>query len=248
MDARAIVKITLVYTLVMGKSDPTAPDPSYYEQYTARFLNTYRQHPAGCDHSLHLCCCGGPISNTMLDWFGADSDECSEYFGGGWDNGAYQYASKLLNCDLAVFMAAPVYFFRDNWLRPIADAYGEFGRGLYGPQCSYENAPHVRTSCFACPPDLLSEYPHTIDTRDKCCRFEHRPDAWNFTHWVLDKGLPVKMVLPAGRYDLPDWRKPENIFRRGDQRNLLTWDRHNDIYREADGVVKAQLEARADGR
>jgi hypothetical protein len=47
---------------------------------------------------------------------------------------------------------------------------------------------------------------------------------------------------------MPDWRKPPNIFRRGDQSNCLLFDHHCDTYAAASQEERARLEAMADGK
>jgi hypothetical protein len=46
----------------------------------------------------------------------------------------------------------------------------------------------------------------------------------------------------------PHWRKPENIFRRGDQSNLLVWDRHTEIFAKASEEERAKLAKLSDGQ
>jgi hypothetical protein len=50
-----------------------------------------------------------------------------------------------------------------------------------------------------------------------------------------------------GDYDLPEWRKPDNIFRRGDQSNLIVRDRHADAYEVSTEAGKRVLEVLANG-
>lgn len=67
-----------------------------------------------------------------------------------------------------------------------------------------------------------------------------------FTDWCVKRGYPVRMVTEAETYEPKDWRKPANIFRRGDQSNCLVWDRHTDIYARANLEEKHGLERAAD--
>ena len=62
-----------------------------------------------------------------------------------------------------------------------------------------------------------------------------------------EEGLQTRLVTWDGSYDLPDWRKPPNIFRRGDQSNLIVRDRHADAYTVSDAEGKAKLEGLANG-
>jgi hypothetical protein len=243
------MKISLVYTAVCGKSDPTAPEPDWYAPYTKRFVDSYLKYPAGIEHELIICFCGGDPSIGMMELFDPIATSYASYRGPGWDIGAYQTVSERLDADLAMFMAAPVNFIRADWLAPFKEAREVYGNGLYGPQASYENYPHIRTGCFACPPLLFNTYPHKIDSREKCCWFESGGGnpSWNFTGWMLANGYEARMVLPGRCCKLQAWRDPPNIFRRGDQSNLLIWDRHNDIYRESSLERQRILEKQANG-
>lgn len=71
--------------------------------------------------------------------------------------------------------------------------------------------------------------------------------AWNFSKWYEDMGYQVWMVTWDGMYARADWRTPENVFRKGDQSNLLVSDRHTALYAEADANTKAYLKKQADG-
>ena len=89
-----------------------------------------------------------------------------------------------------------------------------------------------------------------VNSRDDTYRFEvfgFSPEVPNFTQWVRNKGLQTRLVTWDGVYDLPDWRKPQNIFRRGDQSNLIVKDRHCEAYEVSDVDGKARLEALAGG-
>lgn len=238
------MKTTLLYLRVLGRSDNLAPNPSYYQPYTDRFHKTYLQFMPDMEHELVVVNCGAKPKDGD-DYLSDIADRFIEYLGPAWDIGAYQSIVPTIESDLVVCMATPVHFWKSGWLDPIVSAFTNSGEGAFAPMASYECSPHLRTGCFAVSPKLMRDYPVKIDTRDKCSDFEHRPG--NFSQWAIDKGYPVLMVTENGCYEKPHWRKPDNIFRRGDQSNCLTWDRHNDIYRDADDVEKLRLAKVADG-
>jgi hypothetical protein len=122
----------------------------------------------------------------------------------------------------------------------------EFGDGLYGSSASLENSPHLRTPCWACNPRTFLGYPLTVDTREKTFAAESGPNS--ITRWYLEQGMPAIMVCPSGNYWPEDWRKPDNIFRRGDQSNCYIRDRHHDWYEQTDPVTKSTWEKDADGK
>lgn len=236
------MKVSLLYLRVFAKSDDLAPDPSYYHQYMDRFHRTYKQFKPKIEHELIVANCG--VSNGWNGDFDDIATRHVYYSGPGWDIGAYQNLVPKIESDLVVCMATPVYFWRKDWLEPIVNAANNNGEGAYAPMASNETAPHLRTGCFAVHPKLMRDYPHAIDTRDKCCSFESRPG--NFTWWALGHGFKAMMVTESGCFDIRDCRKPDNIFRRGDQSNCLTWDRHNDIYFAANDEEKKRLAKLAD--
>jgi len=239
------MKVTLLYLRVLGKSDDLAPEPSYYAPYTDRFQRTYKQFKPAIEHELIIANCGGKPQEGDHS-FEDISTRFVGHFGPAWDIGAYQTLVPKIESDLVLCMATPVYFWRENWLEPIVAASNKHGAGAYAPMASYETAPHLRTGCFAVHPKLMRDYPKVIDTRDKCCDFESRDG--NFSLWAIGNGYPVLMVTENECYEKSDWRKPDNIFRRGDQSNCLTWDRHNDIYFSASDEEKAYLAQSANGK
>lgn len=233
------MKISLVYLNVVGKATEDAPEPSYYAPFIERFCTTYRAYAPGISHELIIVDCG--IGYGVGTAFGMGNRHLHNH-GPGWDCGTYQRIAKQLDCDMAVFMATPVYFWREGWLERLALAWSLFGPGLYGPMASYENQPHIRTSCIACAPELLSLWPERIDTHLQCSAFEQA-----FSLKAITSGGKCKLVTWDGFYDVQDWRKPDNIFRRGDQSACLLWDRHVDIFRDASPEEKVRLANAADG-
>lgn len=173
------------------------------------------------------------------------------YTGGGWDCGAWQFAGKNIDADLLVCFNSSTYVTGDGWLKRFVDAVKENGDGLYGPLASYEIVPHIRTPCMIFQPHVINDYPVEVNSREDTYRFESfgfSKDVPNFTQWVRQKGLVTLQVTWDGVYDLPQWRHAPNIFRRGDQSNLIVKDRHCEAYEVSTVEGKRVLEALADGR
>ena len=252
------LKVSILYPHVVTSSDAESKGPAFYAPYQKRFVATYDQFRPGYPHTLRPILCSPSMEDAteamaLYSPTADDSIEFEWYCGGGWDVGAHQSTAIGLDCDLVVCCATPTHFREDNWLLPIAEAFEKYGDGLYGTSASYQNMPHIRGGCFAFSPDAMRRYPNVIDSREKSFYFESgqspiaiKPD-WCFTNWMLAQGKTAKFVTRDGCYDLADWRKPANIFRRGDQSNALAWDRHYDIYAAADPAEKAVLEKLADG-
>lgn len=237
------MKVAVIYLRVVKKSDPSFPVQKNYEESTRRFISSYREHPAGYAHKLIGVNCGAYAPDDLLN------DLCDDQLtalGDGYDNGTYQEVNRTLcNMDLVVAMNTHVYFPHSDWLKPFVAAAQKHGLGVYGPSASYEQNPHLRSTCLVYHPRILTEYPYRVKTRGDCCLFEHGPN--NFSLWAFRRGFPSLMVTADGQtWPKSQWRKPPNIFRRGDQSNMLVWDRHSDIYKEADESNKHRLERDAD--
>lgn len=241
--ANSPVKTTVLYTRVLGKSDASAPDPAYYEPFCQRFKRTYLNCQPTVEHELVICNCG--IKQGANDFFYGIAQREIYYTGPGWDIGAYQHAARVLDTELLVCLAAPVYFWTKGWLERIVAAAKAHGPGLYGAMASNQNHPHLRTGAIAATPKILRDYPKTAASHMDCCQIESCPG--NLTDWAARKNYAVLMVAATGEFGPKQWRTPENIFRRGTQENCLIWDRHCDIYMAADWPTRQYLERQANG-
>lgn len=221
-----------------------------------RWAKTYLQFPPDYDHTLHICFCNGDVTDKHQSVFKGIKYTQHKFMGPGWDIGTYQHMSNILEDDFVVYMNARVHFNRRGWLKRLMEARLELGDGLYAlstsNECSYPVShtikikpnPHVRTACFGYNPKRLRKYPFLIDSRIKGFYFES--GMWSFMRWNEDMGYLVRMVLWDGVYERKDWRKPPNIFRRGDQSNLLVCDRHTEMYNTANTQLKRNLAKVAD--
>lgn len=237
------MNVAIVYLRVVGKTDTSAPEVSYYEYFTKRFHDSYISFRPKIEHELIIVNCG--TNDVPDDSFDDIATQQRFYTGTGWDIGAYQDICRTIDCDLAWCMATPVHFWRSGWLDIMCKAVETYGPGVYGPQASFENSPHIRTGCFAFHPKLMRDYPVIVDSRMKCCQFESLPG--NFSHINMAAGHPVLMVTEKECYSSTDWRKPDNIFRRGDQSNCIVWDRYNDLYFASSPSERELQSRKADG-
>ena len=223
----------------------TKPEYSHGAQ---RWLDAYNWNKAGYEHELVIINRYADNPDTMFDGLGAKH---LRYDGGGWDCGAWQFAGKNIKTDLLVCFNSSTYVTGNGWLQRFVDAVEKHGDGLYGPLTSYEIVPHVRTPCMIFQPKIINDYPMEVQSREDTYRFESL--GWpngvpNFTQWVKHNGQKTILVTWDGSYDLWQWRTPPNIFRRGDQSNLIVKDRHCEAYEVSDAKGKAKLEALADGK
>jgi hypothetical protein len=239
------MKVGIIYLNILGRADESALPPDHYSPLADRFISTYRQFRGVRPHRLHVVHCGGIPSYEELQKFYEFQGVHSSYFGKGWDIGAHQHASLAYDFDFLICCNSTVYFWREGFIQAMIAAREKYGDGLYGPTASYENAPHIRTCCWAFDPKTFADYPALINDRLKTFRAESGDLC--ITRWYESIGKPRILVAPDGCYEQADWRKPDNIFRRGTQENCFVRDRHMDNWPNELPERKAQLAGYADG-
>lgn len=237
------MKISIVFTRILGKGCNLAPPPSYYAEPTYRWLETYKKFKPIIPHEVVIVNCNPGEYDSMFDEV---ATRYIDYHGHGWDCGTYQHAAEAIEADLIICFNAFTYFWQEDWLTPFVNAARDNGPGIYGPTGSYENTPHLRTPCIGFHPGVMREYPHLSNSRETCILFESGPD--NFTMWSNKAGYPTLMVTRDKAYPMNEWRTPNNVFRRGDQSNCLIKDRHTDLYDKASPEEKVAWANAADTR
>lgn len=236
------MKVAVVFVQV-GHSKPE------YQHGEKRLVDSWVKHSSG--HPYELVVINRYTDPGPTDDIFPGQVMKLRYDGGGWDCGAWQFAGRNIDTDLLVCFNSSTYVTGDGWLRRFVEAVEKHGDGLYGPLTSYEIIPHVRTPCMIFQPHVIKDYPVEVNSREDTYRFESfgfSRDVPNFTQWVARKNLATMLVTWDGEYDLPNWRKPDNIFRRGDQSNLIVKDRHCEAYEVSQPEGRRVLEALADGR
>jgi hypothetical protein len=218
------------------------------------FAITYRLFPPGIDHDLIVCWNNGTPNVAQKKLFDKIQHSDMFYDGTGLDCGAALFLAERLNHDFVIFCNARVKFWKHDWGKKFVEEREAHGDGLYGASASYEQCPlipnvrginpHIRTSCFGCNPTILREYPYQITCRRDAYQFE--AGAWNFTRWFFDIGLNCWLVTWKDANEKKFWRSPYNIFRRGDQSNMLIKDKHSDIYQHSSLEDKNRLSRAAD--
>lgn len=243
------MKVSVVYLYIAAPADNyNPPPPSFYEEYSVRFAWTYGRIDRGYPHEFVVVSCGAPPDKTCHTLFDPFRPRYLTYTGGGWDLGAYQWAAHQLDSEFMMNLATPIKLTLDGWLARLVEARKQFGDGMYAPQASCQYRPHLRTGSYGCSPELLRRYPWPINDRQDAVFFEcggiDQGDKC-FTNWVSSQGLPTVCVAKDGCYPKEQWPQIKNGFRRGDQSNLILWDRHNTIYRDAVPAEKARQELEA---
>lgn len=233
-----MIKPTIVFVRVNNKPE--------YARGEDCLLASYLKYKPEIEHDV-----------VVVDHHGTSADDIPgathiRYDFGGWDCGIWKFAGQNIQSNLLVCFNSSTFLTGHGWLEHFVKAVETHGEGLYGPLASYEIVPHIRTPCMAFQPHVVAAYPQEVNCREDTYRFEvfgyPAPD-WtpNFTQWCRRQGLQTRAVYWSGCYDQPEWRDPENIFRRGDQSNLMVKDRHCEAYEISDSPNKVILAKLADG-
>jgi hypothetical protein len=231
---------TVCFVRVVGKPQ--------YDEGARRWLDSYVKHRPGMEHEVVI------INRYKKPEFDTHDPflifNQTLYAGNGWDCGAWKWAARNVEAPFLVCFNSSCVIQGHGWLERLVLAAERHGPGVYGPLTSNEIAPHIRTPCMAFHPEVVNAYPKEVESRDDTYRYEScgYPDGTpNVTMWARQNGYQTRLVTWDADYDMPDWRTPPNIFRRGDQSNLMVWDRHVEAYAASDAEGKARLERLADG-
>ena len=193
------MKVALIYIF------PTAKAATYVP-LARRFVDSYLENPPGeTEHEIHVAINGGiAIGDWCQQLFSPLPCQFFQHNNYGKDLGAYMVAADTIECDLMVCLGSPIHFHRPGWLDRIAMAYAENGPAVYGPWGFPVPAPHLRTTAFWLPPELLLAYPHKVGDKERYS-FEHGTDS--ITLWSQKMGLEPLMVTWAGTYQMSAWHK-----------------------------------------
>ena len=219
-----------------------------FRPFVARFTESMRKFKPGCEYKL-VAVISGAETPLIRAFFNTLPVFFVTYLEAGCDIGAYQHYAK--NCDpcFQVNCVARVYAHREGWLKKLVDARRDNGPGLYGTSVAVEQGRlHCCTRCYAFDSEDFKKYPWNIDCREKGPFFEW--GEGNLLNWFVSTSLCARVVYWTGSYLINDkghWASPDNIFRKGDQSNMLVFDKHTDLYRDADAEGKKALAAQSFG-
>ena len=183
--------------------------PQTYQKMARRFVETYMKHPPGMrDHDICVVVNGGLARISELEKLFFPL-ECHFMFhdNSGRDIGGFIASASQISCDLMFCLGAPVHFCRAGWLDTIINAYEQNGPGLYGPWGFHQPSIHLRTTAFACPPELLRAYPFEVHNGNRYS-FEHAANL-SFTSYVSKLGLKTMQVTWDGCFEQPEWHHTE---------------------------------------
>lgn len=231
------VSITLIYV-----HPPSEPDQL---ELASRFVTSYHYFPPAYPHETVISINGGKVTPMIECLFGSiPGVKFFERSDDGWDNGAFIEIAKQTKTDAVFCMGGPGYVRRQGWLQRMAYAWDKHGPGMYGSLASFEIRPHICTCGFLAPAKAMAEYPYPHYTKAERYAFEHGPNS--FCRLVLRRGMRVMLVTWDGEYEWKDWRKPRNVYAKGDQSNCLSYFRHSDSYENSDPNEKKRRTMIAD--
>lgn len=179
-----------------------------------RFIQTYMENPPGITpHEIHVAINGGvELGEWCRRLFSPLPCRFFQHNNFGMDIGAYQSAADTIDCDLMVCLGSPIHFHKPGWLDRIVMAYEENGPTVYAPWGFQHPNPHLRTTAFWLPPELLNSYPKRVGNADRYA-FEHGPESISL--WAKKQGFDPLMVTWRGVYPLEAWQpvtRDESLF------------------------------------
>ena len=180
------MKIAIVYIFPNLQAETYLP-------MAKRFVSSWMSCPPGeTDHELHVFINGPKPRHNEQELFDPLSVKFHQHNNWAKDIGAFMVASKTIACDLLICLGAHVWFHQPCWLDRIVQVYCDFGPALYGCWGVDNPAPHIRTTAFWLPPDLLASYPFPMDNEHRY-NFEHGRDQ-SILQWAKRCGYPATMV------------------------------------------------------
>ena len=243
------MKTVIVYTVPMDS-------PEVWDEFkplVKRFCHSMRNTEPGCDYEI-MAMINHPdppkfeATETMHIFDGLPMSMCA-YAGKGCDVGSFLFYAQnsAAENEFMVCMNTRTFAWKAGWLRRLVEAREMFGPGLYATAVSREGGKlHACCRCFAVDSDDFKKYPHKIESRDQGQFFES--GGGNLMEWYYEQNSQVNAiywsgVCGGGQSTIPeDFLKHENIYRRGDQSNMLIKDRHTLIYDEASPEEKLRLQ------
>jgi hypothetical protein len=250
--------IRIVYPVPMDTPDVW----NSFELFIRRFADTLRWSDPGCEYEL-VPVVNSPPPNERRDWtlevplkalfHGIPFREIPLYHGKGSVVGSFQHYADLCEPCFMACCTTRTYAWRPGWLKRLADARGMYGPGLYTTSiCKETGRLFASVRCVGMDSEDLKRYPTKVVTlrgnEPGACDWFENGDGCVF-EWYQKQGLPTKVVYWDGAWDIvPDKTAhccaAPNIWRRGDQSNMLVLDKHTDLYRDVDEATKKMFEER----
>jgi hypothetical protein len=216
-----------------------------FEPFVLRFVETLRKYDPGYPYELIAVLNNGTQSKHLEDLFAGLPVRFWVYNGTGWNMGSAQAAMAIcFDDDFIVSMSSRCYFHREGWLAKMMAARAAHGPGIYGTG-SFEAKRHIRACAFGIDAKLFRAVPFQVLVPDDGHRLEYKNHC--LTDFVEANGGVAKQVTFVGVQNSKDWRKPENIYRKGDQSNVLVMDKWTEDYFNCSPEMKREREEKTFG-
>lgn len=215
------MNISIVYAYPPGAGNQ-------YQNYAARFLQSYHDNPPGIEHETIVVLNGTKAQSDSVCMFSVLPNlRFLEHDNSGYDIGAFQLASRSVSCDMIVFFGTSTFFTRAGWLLRMAQSFDRHGNAQYGAMGNRGNLdvkvwPHIRTTAFWMNPALFNAYPNRITRKEDRHPFEHGKNC--FTSWVGAQGLKSWVITWTRELLWKDWDSDPNGFSQGNQSSILAGD------------------------
>lgn len=230
------MKTTVVYPVPMDNVEVFKT----FLPYIHRFTNTLRSFDPGVMYDLVAVCCNADPTDTIKFCFRDLPVTFLRYDGAGADLGSQQFVANQMPGCFQVNMTSRCYFHREDWLLQYVTARNVLGPALYGASASWQcGRLHLCTRGHAYDTDDFVKYPHLINSRELGPMFEVFDGC--VLRWFEENDRSAYVVHWGKALPKDKWFTEPNRFRNGDQSAMLIWDKHSDIYRDADPEEKERL-------
>lgn len=215
------MKLAIVYIM------PLCAGERYFD-YALRFLASYHANPPGLDHETVIVLNGGQCNSEITCLFSTlPNVRFIEHDNSGYDIGGFQCAARSVPCGLMLFLGVSTYFKGSGWLARVLDSYAKHGPALYGVMGNRgdKNAnvyPHIRTTGFWLPPQLMNAYPLRVTSNAQRYQFEHGENC--LAEWIRKAGMKRLVVTWDAEYEWIQWDLIPNGFHQGNQSAMLMGD------------------------
>lgn len=239
--------IDVVYLAYFNK------ERAYDIKIVKRFLDTYKNYPAGKDHSLVIIAKNLPDEEThkeLCELAEQHNARIIDLPDDGFDIGAYFRVSEMLTSEYVLFLASSTQIVFPNWLLKF---YNTFEKDesiqLVGAMGSWGDSErkvfpnyHIRTCSFMLKRELFLEYASTQTfpvTKKDTYKMEHGENS--LTNFILNKGFNAVVVNSDGDAFSPETWAFSQTFRSPDWKSFFS-DGQSIYYAMADEKDKQGLE------
>lgn len=208
-----------------------------------QFLDSYKTHNAGIEHSLVIIAKNWTDKNLyeqLCDLAEKHNAKIIDLPDDGWDFGAYFRVSKILDCEYVLFINSSSKIIADEWLLKFYNAFKNDNKvqlvgpmGSWGYNIKIKSFPnyHIRTNTFMIRRYLFLEYASNQvfpQTKEDTHKMEHGENS--ITNFVLDKGYKAVVVNSDGEVFTPDNWVYSQTFNSSNVNKSLFSDKHSTVY------------------